>query len=542
MKKRLIVLLTILPFLLVSCGTNSNGKETSESEIVNEDPSKDAFLRAKNNTINNGSFEYNFALDASVKFKGAINVSLASINGVTKWNSSAPVTQYYQERTLSGPLLIDSTHYTYNINSNFISIDADESKDFSVVESENISPEFNFESKTFGFLLRSIEGDSITRSIFTNGKYNLTLGNLFARNACSQLLNIIKISSLVEALSYITEDNFDIAFSLNCYATIESSHIGEFVFDFSINIKDVVEANISYTQSYTHVGNGVSINVPSFVGTITEPSEIESNLLTIKNGINNAKNSVHSEYDYELKTEVDHGPSKGNPLGLAVNSNPRGYAKRKVDNGDVYFLNRLESDSDYKNDDQYPDLVEDYELYRASIYNSTKDVYDVEDKLFPIPNSYTKLDNYDNHQIDDYYMLFDSSLLTKENIKIMKKTLNNDDSNTYRLGLTKDATILLLEEYNKSIRLIKDDTIEKANHIDVYQIADNFSANKVQFLVTLNSSGLLSEVGIRIKGMYDMTNSNHVKFDFDLSLKYDWTNNDYEPPVDYKDIVLNESR
>ncbi|MPN47279.1 hypothetical protein SDC9_194881 [bioreactor metagenome] len=139
-------------------------------------------------------------------------------------------------------------------------------------------------------------------------------------------------------------------------------------------------------------------------------------------------------------------------------------------------------------------------------------------------------------------MLFNSSLLTKENIKIMKKTLNNDDSNTYRLGLTKDATILLLEEYNKSIRLIKDDTIEKANHIDVYQIADNFSANKVQFLVTLNSSGLLSEVDIRIKGMYDMTNSNHVKFDFDLSLKYDWTNNDYEPPVDYKDIVLNESR
>lgn len=533
MKKIVFVLAMILPVVLISCGTSNDSQEI---------PSKEVFLRAKDNTINNDSFEYNFALNATVKFASAIEVSLAKIEGKTKWNSKSPTTQYYQERTLSGPLLIDSTHYSYNVDSTYISIDSDETKDFSVVESETITPEFNFESKTFGFLLRLIDGTNITRTSFKDGNYNLTLGNVFAKNSASELLNIIKISSLVEALSYITEENYGIAFSLDCYATVESNHIKNFVFDFAINVKDVVEANISYTQNYVHVGDGVSITRPVFANAITSEDGIQSALSLIQSGFNKAETAVHSEYDYDLKTTVDHGPSKQNPLGLAVNANPRGYTKRKVENGSVFFLNRLESDSDYKNNDQYPTLVNDYELYRAVIKNTNKDVYDIEDKLWPASDVYTKLSSYDNHQIDDHYMQIDSSFFTKNNVKIMKKTVNENGSSTYRLGLSKAATIFLLDEYNKSIRLIKDDSVEKANHIDVYQIADNFSANKVQFLVTLDSTGVLSEISIYIKGMYDMTNSNHVKFAFDLSLKYDWDNNNYEPPTKVEDTVLEESR
>ena len=132
-----------------------------------------------------------------------------------------------------------------------------------------------------------------------------------------------------------------------------------------------------------------------------------------------------SGYTYDVKTEVKF-PDKN-----AINAHVQGRTMRVVEaNEDVYFWNRIELDSDYKNSDLYKNLgIEDYERYRVTYQNG--DVYDCIDGVFS--NTYTKIEGYDNHAIDNYYFFIPLTLLNKKNISIIQEK-NQGAAKTYPLA------------------------------------------------------------------------------------------------------------
>lgn len=552
--KKIFILSSILcaTLLLAGCGeatsvSNSNSGSTPSSASISPDSSetssieststsvglnaKEAFEKARANAVEARQFEYDFSLNAKLKYGDAISWSPADVSGTTYFNADAGETTYLQERTSSGLLLIDTTTYTYNVGTTYIKIEED-GKDFSVTDSETIDSGYNFEAKTFGALLNFLNADKLESVKETNGEFELTIKPASSKSVIGSIVKYIDCVKIVDAISSITEDKWGVGLSLSATAEIQNEKMVNFTFTFSITYSDF-SIEFAYSQTYTKIGSGVSIVVPTFSNAITNKTDLTSAINTTKSALTASKQSDVSYYDYSLKTMVDHGISKGNPLGLAVNSTSAGKTIRKIQNNIVYFNNRLELDSDYKNNDQYPNDVSDYERYRARINDGENSVYDCEDVVGPF-NNYTKLESYNNSAIDDYYMLLPDSFLSLDYINIGRIVTNNDGSKTYKFGVNAKSIKDLLNKYNDSIRL----DVDLTKSINVYEIEKDFLAKKCNFEISVNSSGKVETINLYTKGFYFMTNFGQVKFDFDLTLDFDWSIKTYDIPTKYKDIVL----
>ena len=506
-------------------GGNGGGGTTptkSDSEI---------FFEAKNNTFSSPAFEYNYQLKAQIKFVGAVNFSPANIGGYVQYNSGAGQTTYLHRKELSGALLFDSTTYIYNSGNNLIELNADESKDFSVTKSQPIASGYDFEDNSIGTILKSLTADNANVTKEGN-TYNIALKTNFQQGTVLRALNYIDSDKILTVLNKYIEERFDISINITSTATVSNNKMEKFVFNASVNIKDVAEIGFEYTQTFLNIGSCSTIKLPTYENTYTSMADINSNLAPVLTAFDKAMDADTSRYDYSLKTGVDHGVSRSNPLGLAVNSTSAGYAQREIIDEVVFFHNRLELDSDYKNNDQYPDYIEDYERYRAKVNNADGDVYDVTDGVFK--NTYVILEDYNNEAIDEYYMMIDRDWIDFDSVKIMRKTTDSDNETTYTLGLSNEAVKEILEYYNDHIRLDADLEFE----LDVYDIASDFEAKKALFEIVLDAEGNIIEIVIETKGFYTLDDGEQVKYSLKLEIEYDWEEV-YTAPTDHDDIELN---
>lgn len=517
MRKKYFIGLAALLMVLSVAGCDSSSKEGSIS--VPKDPAE-AFKLAKKRTVESTQYEYTFNLTAKIKFKGAVSFSPATYSGTTYVNTENQETQFLQQRNLSGLLVIDSTNYVYNIGTDLIKISADEDKDFSVINHETVDSVYDFDKHNFGHILKSITDSDYTNIKFANSKYNITFNTNFSQDSLLGMLNHIDNKLILKALNAYTKAQWGVGFEVNTWATLndERSYLKTFHFDAAVSIKDTVDIGFEFEQTFTKY-SGVDIVTPTFANTLVKEDEVTSELNNIKTIINNAKTASSSYYDYNVKTTVDHGVSKSNPLGLAVNSTTKGVAKRQISGNDVFFNNRLLVDSDYKNNDQLGELVEDYDSYRARLNNSNKDVYDVLDPKVGF-NQYTLLNGYNEDEIDNYYMLPQNEMFAYDNIKVLKKTTDSQSNTIYKFGLSTNGVKELLKFYNKSIRI----DFKRVTIFDIYNIKSDFVAKKALFTYIVNSSGKLSEVSIDLKGFYtEQGSEDQVKFRLETSIKYDWS-------------------
>ncbi|MCQ2742608.1 MAG: hypothetical protein MJ239_04855 [Bacilli bacterium] len=529
MKKKILLSLAIAT-LLPSCGGGATASSLSSAWAEN---GKEAYEKARKKAVDAEQFEYDFELNAKLKY-GSAGYSPATISGTTSFNSAAGETTYVQKRNTSGILLIDSTTWTYNKGTTYIKV-AESDGDFSVTDSEVVDSGYNFESKTFGSLLRYLDAEKLEEVKKTEGIFDIHIKPSSTREAVNNVCKFIDCNKFVEALSEITTDKWGVGMKLTSQVEIKDENIKWFKFSFEVTY-DKFALEFSYTQTYTHIGSGVTITVPQFKNAITKTDELNSAIGEAKTALVNSKKAEVSYYDYTVKTGVDHGISATNPFGCAVNSTSAGKTKRKIVDGTVYFLNRLELDSDYKNKDQYPDEICDYERYRARINDGKKSVYDCEDKVWPASNVYTLLENYNNSSIDEYYMLLPEKFLSSDYIKIARKDVASDGTKTFKFGMSADGIIDLLETYNKSIRLDADMTFWH----DVYQIESGFSAKKCNYEVVVNKDGRIETINILTKGFYKMVGTKQVKFDFNLKIKYGWKVTSYDVPTAAKNIEMTE--
>lgn len=511
------------------------GKTTSVQITVNPKATpKEIFVRAKNKTYENNVYEYTYSAQAKIKFKDALEWSPAKLSGTIQYDASAAYTQYMHKKEVTGALVFDYTTYTYNQGLSMITVNANEKKDFSIVNKETLPNNYEFETNSIGYILKALEDNDNLKVTKSGDQYNLDLKTSFAQDSLLKVLNYVDSRKIVDTLSDYTTDKWGVGFTYNCYAKLNAAEtsVSTFHFDASVSIKDTVEIGFEFEQNFTKVGSGVKISLPEFENTFTTTEKIGGELATINSALNAAKKNY---YDYKLKTGVDHGVSKTNILGLAVNSTSAGYARREIVGNEVYFHNRLEVDSDYKNKDQLGDLVKDYERYRAKLNNTNKDVYDVEDGI--LKNTYTLMENYNNDAIDDYYMMINSAWLTTDAVKILRKTTNSKNVTTYKLGIGSDTIKEILEYYNKSIRI--DPT--GVTPVKVYNIVNSFEAKKAEFEIVLDADGKMTDINVDLKGFYVCETSKQVKFTYNLDIEFDNAHKAYEAPSEKEDIKLSAS-
>ena len=524
-----------IPNQALTVGTKSvtislDGKTASVAVTVKPKPTpKEIFVRAKNKTYENNVYEYTYSAKAQIKFKNAISWSPAQLSGTIQYDAGALDTQYMHKKDVTGALVFDCTTYTYNQGFDMITVNANEKKDFSIINKEKLPNNYQFETNSIGYILKALADNDNLNVTKSGDQYNLDLKTNFAQDSLLHVLNYVDSRKIIDTLSEYTTDKWGVGFNYNCYAKLNATEtaVSAFHFDASVSIKDTFEIGFEFDQNFTKVGSGVKIKLPEFENTYVSESDISNQLSTLNSALSTAK---HGYYDFDLKTKVDHGVSKTNPLGMGVDSHSKGFAEREIIGNDVFFHNKMEVDSDYKNNDQYPDIAEDYKSYRVKVNNDTKDVYDVEKKI--LKDSFTKIENYNNDAIDDYYMLFDSNFLSTNNIKILRKTTDDKNVTTYRLGLGSDSIQNLLKYYNSVIRLDKD----LVEHINVYNIINSFDAKKsdVEFLVDAN--GNLTNINMFFKGFYVCETAKQVKFNFDLEIEFDSSHQAYTAPLDKDDI------
>ena len=478
------------------------------------------FRKARKNTVESLQYQYDFNLTAKIKYKNAISFSPATYSGTTYVNTSKETTQFMQVRNLSGALIIDSTNYIYNVDNDLVKISADEDKDFSVVNHETVSSVYDFDKNNFGYILKTLNDEGVLNADYKDGKYNLSLQANFNQDSLLSMLNFIDSTKILNALNSYTTDKWGVGLSVNAWATVTENkeYLSKFHFDAYVSIKDTFDIGFEFEQTFTKF-SGVTFSIPTFSNTITSESEITSELASLKSAYTASKAASTSYYDYDVKTTVDHGVSKSNPLGLAVNARTQGYTKRQIIGDKVYFNNRLKVDSDYKNSDQLGDLVADYDSYRARLNDGSDTVYDVLDPKIGF-NQYTELTGYNEDDIDDYYMLPNENFISYDNVKILKKTTDSKSNTVYKFGLSNDSVLNLLKYYNRFFRI----DFNRVTVFDIYKVESNFKAKKAYFTIVKSSDNKLVSVDIDLKGFYvEKDSGDQVKYRLEVSIDYDWT-------------------
>lgn len=557
MKKHLLLIPALLGLFITGCssdspatesgassnpsaGTSTTGQDSSAASASSSSStssipldSKATFNLARKQTVELNQYQYDFVVNAKIKYKNAVNFSPAQYSGTT-WVDLSKNTSFMQERRISGALAIDSTNYVYNIGSDLIKISADEDKDFSVINHETIPDIKELDKNNFGYMLQKMADKDVANVNVANGKYEITFHTSFSEDSLLGLLNFIDSKTILKALSSYSKDAWKL--TVNTWATLnaDKSYLKTFHFDASVVIENTVEIGFDLEQTYTKYAD-VTITTPKFSNTITDETEVKSELNKAKTIFENSMNASTSYYDYKVKTTVDHGISKSNPLGLAVNSTTKGYSKRKLIGDKVYFNNRLLVDSDYENKDQLGDLVEDYDAYRARLNDGDDTVYDVLDPKVGF-NKYYALDSYNEENVDNYYMMPSKGLLTFDSVKVIKKTQDKNSNNVYKFGLSTSAVKSILDHYNKSIRI----DFSRKTIFDIYKIENDFVAKKALFKVTTNDSNKIISIELDLKGFYiEKDSGDQVKFRLEASIEYDWAKS-YSAVTKKEDIDNNK--
>ena len=552
LKSKKIVSILLSTILLSSC---SNGGDVSKNFVDStnsiiskniEKPltGKAKFLNAQNKTLNSSSYQYSFDLSASISFDVAGTsgtAQIANLSGTTYYNKNNSETQYLQKKVAKAGLLFESTSYTYNQGSELIKVNENSNR-YSIEDKENVS-NFDYKNYSFNKLINNLSDSYLNEGKdLSDGKYKLDFKIDYKLSVFNNIAGSIDVNYFLKTVNAY-QDYVDLSY--DSYVTYNSNYFDTFYCKFDAVVSNVFTISITYTQKYSNVGNNISFSLPSLGSQHISKTDIDKDLNEIKDAVSTFKNKSSSSYDYKVKTAVDHGPSKSNPLGCAVNSTSKGEAKRGILGEKVYFNNDLEVDSDYKNSDQYTsDCIKDYHVYRAKLNDGNDSVRD--EVVKTLKNSFE--DATDSSSLDEYYFLYDD-FLSSDYVGVSYKeedTKNNEI--TYTLGLNNNGSKKLLEDYNSSIRLngsYEVDANKNPGHIDVYQINDSFSTKKSEVKIVLDkTTNEIKSITTDVKGYYDAVESSvkskgantFVKFKLESTLDNFDTTNTYEIPTKDKDI------
>lgn len=484
------------------------------------------FLEARDKTVNSSQFEYDFDLSVTTKYS-AINGPSGLMSGTVQYNGNHEHS-YYKSQTNSGALLFDGQVHTVKTGSELSEFKIKPDGRLSSYERTSIPSSFKYESSSYAKVLFEYTKEQITEVILAaNNKYEIkysgsTTGMI---NTAIGFLNNPILNQFVNVP--------DTATDFKTYVTYKNGYIHTFEYIFTINVVGAL-LTFSYDLTFNKVGQGVAINPPIFSGIAYTPQDIGSKLSVINGALDAYRALENSGYTYDVKTEVDF------PGEFAINAHTQGRTMRLVTGNDVFFWNRVKFDSDYKNNDLYKSKgIEDYEIYRVVYENG--DVYDVQDRTWPLSNVHTKLANYNNDAIDNYYFLLNAEILKTAYVSSVQEVVVGNKK-TFSIGLTKEGIKALLSFMDASIRM----DINNANEILIYDIKSGMEIKDMDFEIIL-IDGKLNAIEIDINGSYEAKPYVDTKFagptSFELAYLLTVNNNGnaYVAPAKDSDVDLSNN-
>lgn len=457
--------------------------------------SLEKFLDFRKQINESNSVHYTYNLNVSTKFKDIKGPSSDS-TGFIKYDKLNK--KYYKYQENSGLLLKDSFYHEFLKENKLTAVKVNKNSNLVYhVNLEDVNEGFNQNSSTFSKILFEYKDEDIKNVKFLEeNKYEITY-KLSNSKIISTALKLIS-SPLVQIFLNVPDTDS----SVKAYVYMNKKRIISFEYIFTACVSDG-EIDFTYKLDMQNFGDNIQIEYPKFENLYTTQEELNNVANEINGFLTNHKNQTLSKHEYTVKTGVKfEGKNE-------INSTTKGYSIQKLENSKKYFYNEVEVDSDYKNADLYQNKINDYKVHRYIRKNN--EVVDRTKKV--LKDTFQVLEDYNNYEIDTYYMLLTNNIISKENILFIHK-----HNNKYFIRLNNQGIKKLLAFIDDSIRL------DNKNDITIYNISSDFAVYDFSFEFELKENKLES-LDIFAKGSYvsnqypNTSFTGKCDFDFKYNLK-----------------------
>ena len=589
MKKRLLFL-TLIPLLLTGCSGNSNptpddgNKGTSEQQVVKytvtfantsmpavqieagktlakpADPSKansifvgwymdadfkqevnfpltinadttiyaqfysyqEAFQKARNNTIGNqvAGYEYDYTLQITAGYMG---LSLAgNTTGNAKYSASSTDVSFYDEHVNSGALFYDGTKYSIKKGRELHEISLDENSVVKKYKISEVGDDYKYDSSSFAKAVFEYDDTKLKeiKPTSTANEYELKTG--FNASAGISLIGNYVNHPMVEKL---VGELPETSVNTGMYVTFSGDKLNSYRYTMGIDVSGI-QFNLTYNLTFKNVGQAPTITPKVFNNTYVSNADVNNAKAEINGYLNAFKALEHSSYDFKAKTAVDYAKKN------AINATIDGWTKRKVSNGQVYYLNDYEVDTDHKNADLYKETgLGDCHGGRAKL--STGEVHDLKKKLLGGYSDVATVSNPGN--IDDYYLLDILGMIS--NVSFIQKIEDaGKNTITYAIGSETAGVVSVLKAFNDTLRL--NPLGESTADVKAFGSFQDSSVTVKNFkFKIIVANGVLSEIKLEMNGKLtasfpgsrDFKEAQDAGYKLDYELKVTNDGASYEP-------------
>ena len=398
---------------------------------------KDAFIIARDNTIGDSvnCFEYDYTINASAtafsqKFSG-------STTGNTKINKTGEIS-FYDVHQNSGILFNDGKVYQVKHGNDVQIIEENENGIITNFKNEKHNGELLCDFNSFAKAIFTYEQEDIVDLTLTDtpNKYELTTKKGFSDfiSLVGNNLNNPLIENLIIKLP-------ETSVNTNMFVSFKSNKIYSYSYQMTINVSEL-EFKLTYDLFFNNVGVNKEIEVKSFDNIYFSNNDLLSKREEMYNYIESFLTKESSGYDFTVNTAVDYGFSS-----FEINSTFSGKAFRNCSNGNVYFYNDIEIDSDYKNKDLYGgNGLKDVHIKKTKLLSG--EVYVIEKKL--LTDGVYLQEGYTQTLSDERYLL--NSYLLPEKISFVQVDKKNDET-VYSVGISDNEIAQLLKWLNTELNL-----------------------------------------------------------------------------------------
>lgn len=482
---------------------------------------KEAFKYSRNKTIGDQitGYEYDYTIDAVVSYSG---LSLkGNTTGNSKYSKNNKV-QFYDVHTNSGVLFIDGSKYQIKSGTTLQKLSINEKNEITKFLSEEVGEDYKFDSSCFAKplfeysddKLKSIESTSIPNEYKLNTSFNVS-------TAISILGNYLNHPIVEKIIGELPETSVN----TGVYVKFNNGELKTYRYEMQINVTNLT-LELTYNLEFKNIGIEPSIIVKEFNDISFTDTTINSTKQKIDNLITRYKNDEKSSYNFTFNTGLDYGLTFGE-----INATFKGSSTRKISNGNIYFYNDIEIDSDYKNKDLYENNdIKDIHIKKTKLLS--EEVYIIEKKILK-DETYLQKD-YINNENDNYYLM--DAICTLTDISFIQELSSNSNEKIYIIGLKNDSIIKLLSWINQNMEL--DPLKNSETPVKIFgDFNDSTLRNTSVDFEIIETNGQLKAISININGYIETKLVGSNKFDllkeaeFKIELQIDVTNDyvNYEP-------------
>ena len=485
---------------------------------------QEAFKKARANTIGDNvpGYEYDYTLKVSAGYMG---FSLAgNTQGNSKYLAGAQDVSFYDAHTNSGTLFYDGSKYQIKKGRELHEISLDENENVKKYKIKDVGEDYKYDTSSFAKAIFEYSDDKLKSISPTNVKGEYLLKVSFNPSAAIALVgNYVNHPMVEKIIGELPETSVNTEMRV----TFDGDKLQTYRYTMTIDVTGI-QFNLTYALTFKNQGKAPIITPKVFNNTYVSDADVATMKSEIKGYFDTYKALAHSSYDFKVKTAVDF-PKKN-----AINATIDGFAKRKVDNGNVYFLNDYEIDSDLKNADLYKAAgLGDCHGARAKL--STGEVHDLKKKA--VLSGYTDVATVTDYQssMDDYYLLDLMGMINSVSF-VQKVSDSGKGTIDYFIGAADADVGSMLSKFNEAIRL--NALGESSQDVKPYGAfaASSVLAKDFKFQITI-ANGTLSKISVKTNGSFetsypgsrDFTANSAAAFTLNYTLEVTNDGASYEP-------------